>query len=172
MKMGIADRLGNKAESWGSKEEPLIPGDRIIGTVVAVTEGESTYGPYPIIEIEVKTGTEQDKKIPEGTLKAWHVFATVAKNEVAKQKPARNDEIGSEFLGTKATKPGSAHASYDDWHVIVEKATGPIDTPDWGAHAEAAADEGVADFAQGTPPPFLDDEVIEPFLDDEVIEPF
>lgn len=164
--MSIMDRLGNKAESWGSKEEPLEPGDQIVGKVVAVTEGESTYGPYPIIEIEVKTCTEQGRSVPPGTLKAWHVFDTVAKNEVAKQKPAPRDEIGGQFLGVKKTKPGSAYESYRDWHVITEKVTGAVDAPNWDEHAEAAADEGVNDFQ-----PFPDDDDLAA-TDETANEPF
>jgi hypothetical protein len=156
--MSILDRLGNKAESWGSKEEPLAEGDRLVGKVVALNEGESTFGEYPIIEVEVTSGTEQGSEIPPGTIKAWHVFDTVAKNEVARKKPAIGDEIGAQFIGVQKTKPGSTYDSYRNWHVLVEKTTGAVDAPNWDAHAASAAEEGVNDFA-----PFPDDNDIEPF---------
>lgn len=141
--MSIADRLGNKSEAWVAEE-----GDQLTGTVISLGELEGDYGPYPTVEIRDE----------DGKYWMWHAFDTVAKNELARQKPSIGDAIGIAYLGVKKTKPGSKYDSFKDWQVIVEKATGPVTTPNWDEHAAAAADEGVNDFA-----PFPDDDDVEPF---------
>lgn len=151
--MGLED-LGNKPEAWIAEE-----GDQIKGTIVNLGELPSEYGSgsYPTVEF---------KEDGIGKLWIWHAFDTVAKNELARQSPAVGDRFGAAYLGVKKTKPGSKYDSFKDWHVVIEKATGPVNAPDWDGVGEDAKAEGVESFAQGSPPPFPDDDELgqeEPF---------
>lgn len=132
--MSIEDRLGNKAESWIAE-----PGDKMRGTIVALSTLEGDYGPYPYVEIK-EAGT--------GTYYGWHAFDTVAKNELAKGSPAVGDEIGLFYFGVQKTKPGSKYESFKNWQVIVEKPDGGsgVDVPDWNQVANDAAAEGIDEF--------------------------
>ena len=99
----IDDRLDSFAEAW--KPEP---GDKLIGTVVDLDERDSAYGdePYPIVTVETDDGNEL----------AFHAFHTVARNELAKQRPAIGDRIGIAYHGKQDGK------NYESYRVIVERA--------------------------------------------------
>ena len=66
-------------------------GDKLIGTVVDLDERDSDYGdePYPIVTVETDDGNEL----------ACHAFHTVARNELAKQRPVVGERIGIAYHG-------------------------------------------------------------------------
>jgi len=128
--MSIEDRLQYEVTTWVAEN----PGDILAGTIVGISELEGDYGPYPYVEVMKK----------DGSVWGWHAFDTIPKNELAKQRAAVGDELGAKFEGMKPTKPGSKYKEYKGWRVIVEKASGPVDEPDWDAMKDATDDE-VAD---------------------------
>ena len=114
----IDDRLDSFAEAW--KPEP---GDKLIGTVVDLDERDSAYGdePYPIVTVQDDDGNEL----------AFHAFHTVARNELAKQRPAIGDRIGIAYHGKKNGK------NYESYRVIVDRPDSEPKTIDWDKHVTA-----------------------------------
>ena len=112
------DRLDTFADAW--KPEP---GDKLIGTVVDLDERDSAYGdePYPIVTIETDDGNEL----------AFHAFHTVARNELAKQRPVVGDRIGVAYHGKKDGK------NYESYRVIVERTESEPKAIDWDKHVQA-----------------------------------
>jgi hypothetical protein len=137
----LDDRLASFAEAW--KPEP---GDKLIGVVVDLDERDSAYGdePYPIVTVETDDGSEL----------ALHAFHTVARNELAKQRPVVGDRIGIAYYGMKDGK------SYESYRVIVEKAESEPKTIDWDKHVTPDEDEQDLD-------PEADDELDEAAPDAE-----
>lgn len=119
--------------SWGSKEEPLEAGDSLIGEVVEISRGESVFGPYPIVGVIDAEGGQW----------SWHAFHTVAKNELANQRPQPGDKIGVRYLGK--AHPDDPQ-SYVRFRVVVQRATGAHGHPesiDWDKVSADAASEMV-----------------------------
>lgn len=114
----LVDRLDSFAEAWRPE-----PGDKLVGRVVEISERQSEYddGPYPIVTVETD----------EGEQFAFHGFHTVAKSELAKQRPRVDERIGIAYHGKHADR------GYERYRVIVERENSG---PDWdtiGVHAEA-----------------------------------
>jgi hypothetical protein len=101
--MNIDDRLDRDVEGWRPNT-----GDKLIGTVVGITEGESEYGPYPIIEVQVA----------DGRIVGAHCFHTVLRNEIKGRRPAIGDDIGIKYKGKSAGKGG--RQPYDDYSVALD----------------------------------------------------
>ncbi len=104
----LQDRLDDAfAEAW----RPSL-GDKLVGVVTGIDVRHSDYGdPYPIVTVQRDDGTEA----------AFHGFHTVARRELAKQKPQIGDEIGIAYLGKgEPTKPGVSGAEL--YRIIVERA--------------------------------------------------
>jgi hypothetical protein len=99
--MSLSDRVDSFPEPW--KPEP---GDKLVGTVMNVGERASDYGIYPIIDVR----TEDDEEL------TFHAFHTVAKNELARQRPAPGDEIAVKYFGKDEDR------GYERYRVLVEKA--------------------------------------------------
>jgi hypothetical protein len=113
------------AKGWRPK-----PGDALVGKVLRVETAQSDYGePYPLVTILTD----------EGQYIAVHAFHSVLKNEFAKTKPARGDEIGLRYIGKVA---GGNDRSYESYRVVVHKPGGaePTELPasEWDALAKQA----------------------------------
>lgn len=136
----LSDRLDSFAEAWKPK-----PGDKLLGVIVDLDERTSSYDddPYPIVTVQTDDGQEL----------AWHAFHTVARNELAKQKPVVGDRIGIAYHGKPEGK------SYESYRVIVERTDGSPKTLDWSRHE--ATDEELDDTS-------ADDETPKGATDDDV----
>jgi hypothetical protein len=112
----LNDRLDSYAEAWRPK-----PGDKLIGVIVDLDERASEYDedPYPIVTVE---------RDDDGREVAWHAYHTVARNELAKQRPQRGDRIGIAYHG----KPDGK--SYESYRIIVEPAEPQANEIDWDKH--------------------------------------
>jgi hypothetical protein len=120
------DDLDSFPEAWMA-----AAGDRLIGTVTGLGSRISDYNqlPYPIVTVRVDDSgrsTEGGSPISAETEKAFHAFRTVAKREVAGQRPRIGERIGI-WYGGKAEK--------GDWHAYRVKVAGrkAAATPDWDA---------------------------------------
>lgn len=110
----LDDRLDDGfAEAW--KPEP---GNKLIGIVTELDERENDYGTYPIVTVQTDDGQEL----------AFHAFRTVARNELAKQRPKVGDRIGIKYEGKP---PGK---EYELYRVKVERVDEPQQTIDWSKH--------------------------------------
>ena len=127
----IEDRLdGGYPEPWKPK-----PGDKLVGVVVDLDERDSQYGDssYPIVTVQPDDGTET----------AFHAFHTVARNELAKQRPQIGDRIGIAYHGMPEGK------SYESYRIVVEHADPQANRIDWDKHRdpdESDQDAGVDDY--------------------------
>jgi hypothetical protein len=106
--MSLADRIDSFPQAWKPKA-----GDKLVGSVSELGERESEYHqtPYPI------------------------GFHTVAKNELAKQRPSVGDRIGIKYFGK------DEELGYERYRIVVEKAEPASAEPDWGAMAEETGQE-------------------------------
>lgn len=114
----LTDRLDNFAEGWRPK-----PGDKLIGLVTDVDSRETEYGdePYPIITVAAEEGsTQEGEMVRPGTELAWHGFHTIARREIAKQRPMVGDHIGIAYHGP-AEKAPAGFSPAERWRVIVEE---------------------------------------------------
>jgi hypothetical protein len=114
----LAERLDSFAEGWRPK-----PGDKLFGLVTDVDSRESEYHdePYPIITVEAEEGSTGDgEMIQPGTELAWHAFHTIARREVAKQRPAVGDHIGIAYHGP-ADKAPAGFSPAERWRVLVDE---------------------------------------------------
>jgi hypothetical protein len=107
----LAERLDSFPEPWKPK-----PGDKLIGEVIDLDERESEYGTYPIVIVASDEGEEL----------AFHAFRTVARNELAKQRPQVGDRIGIAYHG----KPEGR--DYELYRIVVERDERPA--VDWDKH--------------------------------------
>jgi len=108
------------------------PGDKLIGTIVAVsTSSGGEYDAYPIVVIREDDGREV----------ACHAFHQVLQSELARARPAIGDRVGIKFLGIEEGR------SYNTYRVIVDRPAGaPVD---WSAYDPDAPQQQVAP----APPP-------------------
>ncbi len=109
----LADRLDLFAEPW-------MPGlgEKLIGEVVELDERENEYGSYPVVTVLTDEGEER----------SFHAFRTVAKNELAKQRPQVGDRIGIVYLGKPEGK------DYELYRIKVERGE-QSNSIDWDKHA-------------------------------------
>jgi hypothetical protein len=123
----LDERLDSFAESWKPK-----PGDKLIGVVTDLNERDNEYGSYPIVTVRTDDGTEL----------AFHAFHTVARNELAKQRPQIGDRIGIAYHGKPKGK------TYEAYRIIVERDEQPKQL-DWEEYVEDVVkqdlDEELAD---------------------------
>jgi hypothetical protein len=116
--------LDNFAAAWRPE-----PGDKLIGVVADLDERASQYDEdaYPVVTVETDDGREL----------AFHAFHTVARNELAKQRPQIGDRIAIRYAGRPAGK------SYEAYRIVVERPDAPPRTIDWDKHAtpDEAEDE-------------------------------
>ena len=86
------------------------PGDKVIGTVLQVTESEpGTWGTYPIYTIATRDGGI-----------SVHAFHTVLKKAMSHVVPG--DFVGIKYKG----KVQGANQTYEDYNVIARHATGGL----------------------------------------------
>jgi hypothetical protein len=136
--MGIADRLGGNSAAWrpadNKTNKPPHP-NPLVGKVVEVTTGTGDYGPYPLLFVLDEKGDE------------WrvHGFGSVLQSRIAELKPAPGDEIGIKYLGEEPAKafPGK---TYKNFKIVLERASGETDQPDWAAMAKTAEAEANEPF--------------------------
>lgn len=120
--MTLEQRLSSFAEAWKPKM-----GEKLIGRVVGLDERVSDYNPepYPIVVVLTEDGQER----------SFHGFHTVARRELASQRPVVGDRIGIAYHGKHEEK------GYEQYRIVVEHANPePAKEPDWdaiGASAEA-----------------------------------
>jgi hypothetical protein len=123
----LAERLDTFAEGWRPK-----PGDKLIGLVTDVDSRETEYGdePYPIITVVAEEGsTEEGEMVQPGCELAWHGFHTIARREIAKQRPGIGDHIGIAYHGP-AEKAAPGFSPAERWRVIVDERARPTAAAD------------------------------------------
>lgn len=145
MAKDMLDRLDQDSTGW----KPNV-GDKLVGTVVEVSERDGDYGSYPLVVLETDSGE----------LIAVHAFHTVLKSELARLKPSEGDRLGVKYLGVP---PGKRYESYK---VAVDRVNGTSAAPDWdrmGAEAQAELGDTTPAAPTGTAQagPAVDDD--EPF---------
>jgi len=138
----LHDRLDSFAEAWRPE-----PGDKLVGRIIDIDERDSAYSevPYPIVTVETDDGQEM----------AFHAFHTVARNELAKQRPVIGNRIGIAYHGRPEGK------SYEAYRVIVERADSQPKAIDWDKHRtedEAELDDETEPVDE-TPKEAAEDEV-------------
>lgn len=77
--LGLLDQVDRDIVGWKPN-----PGDKVYGKLVDITEGESEWGPYPLLVIET----------PSGRLVGVHAFHTVLKKEVERKIARGTMHIG------------------------------------------------------------------------------
>jgi hypothetical protein len=134
----LDERLDSFAEPW--KPEP---GDKLVGEVVELDERTNEYGTYPVVTVRTDDGEEL----------AFHAFRTVAKNELAKQRPEVGDRIGIKYVGKPEGK------DYELYRVKVERNESQPQPLDWSAYAGDEPSEAETDdiSRQEERPTFEDD---------------
>ena len=130
----LEERLDSFADPWKPNA-----GEKLVGTVVDLDERDGEFGKYPIVT--VRTG--------EGDDLAFHAFHTVARNELAKQRPQVGERIGIAYRGKPVGK------TYESYRIIVDRDGGARQL-DWErigveARAEAGGDEAVAEDVDQIP---------------------
>jgi hypothetical protein len=121
--MTLADRLSRDPEPW--KPEP---GDALIGEVLDLEQRTSDFGDYPAITVLDDDGVEW----------TFHGYHTIAKNELAKQRPVPGDRIGIKYHGKKQ----GAKNTYESYRVLVEHAEPvPAPAPNWDQIGSEAREE-------------------------------
>lgn len=119
--MDLDERLEAQTEAWMPE-----PGDKIVGTVVELSELESQYGTYPLLVLATEDGREM----------AIHAFRTVLKNEVAKKRPQIGDKVGIKYFGQLPDK------DFHGYKLVIERGEGtPAPEIDFDAIAQQAEAE-------------------------------
>jgi hypothetical protein len=140
--MSLEDRLSRDPEPWRPK-----PGDRLVGEILSIEQRDGDYEPYPLLSILADDGVEWN----------FHAFHTVAKRELAKQRPAVGDRIGVRYAG----KRDGANGEYDHYRILVERAEpAPTAAPDWdqiAADADAELDDSAPAPGLNEPQPATPD---------------
>ncbi len=118
----ITERLDSFAEAWRPE-----PGDKLVGLIVDLDERVSQYSddPYPVVTVQTDDGEEL----------AFHAFRTVARNELAKLRPAVGDRIGVAYHGKKDGR------NWESYKIIVERADPEPRAFDWDKHVTDDAAE-------------------------------
>lgn len=159
MTMSIEEQMSRETISWrpdlDDNDHPKV----IVGEIIEITEGESGYGPYPILTVAPKDNSK--------ILWRWVALGGVAQGRLEKLSPQESEEIGIRYLGTKPSKnyPGK---SYADWDIRMgERKAVPAATPappsDGArpgdkARAEADVKQQDDDGMPSDPPGWLDEE--------------
>ena len=88
------------------------------------TNAKATSSRYPVVTVETGDGQEL----------AFHAFHTVARNELAKQRPVIGDRIGVAYHGKRDGK------NYESYRVIVERTEAELKTIDWDKHRHSTTE--------------------------------
>lgn len=135
----LEDRLDQDVVGWKPDA-----GDKVLGTLVTVTEREGEYGPYPYLEVEQS----------DGSIIGVHAFHTVLKNEIAQQEPEVGDEWGAKYhgkvTGKKIGKYGKPVEFEKYTTVHSPKVAVPPTAPDWNKLQEEAKQEADAQGVNDT----------------------
>jgi hypothetical protein len=108
-------------------------GDTLTGEVVGIGERVGYDDEvYPIITV----------RTDDGEL-AFHAFHTVARNELAKARPAIGEVIGVKYAGQKPGARGSYHA----YRVVVDRPQQAFNWSRYGVDEDAAEPDVPSDFA-------------------------
>ncbi len=89
------------------------PGDKLVGTLVDVSEYDGGYGAYPVLVIRGDDGAEH----------AWHAMHSVARGEVGRLQPRIGERLGVKYLGKQISKSG---VSYNGWRVAGDRKPGDV----------------------------------------------
>jgi hypothetical protein len=115
----IADLVDSFPEAWFHE-----PGDKLVGDIIEIGTGENEYGTYDLITVLVTEpgSTERGgQAIPVGSLRVWHAFDTVPKNELKKRSPRVGDRIAIKDFGVRDGK------HYKAYRIIVQRKTATDD---------------------------------------------
>jgi hypothetical protein len=116
----ISERVERVPEPW--KPET---GAKLVGEVVAVEQRDGEYGVYPIVVVLTEAGEY-----------AFHGFHTVARNELAKQRPAVGDKIAIKYFGRTEDDRG-----YERYRILVDKPQQALNWDEIGEQAQAELEE-------------------------------
>jgi hypothetical protein len=95
----LSESLDNESEAW--KPEP---GDKLVGIVTNIEIVDSKFGgKYPVVEVST-----------DDTVRVFHAFHTVAKNQLRRAKPQVGEPIAIKFLGDHVN-------GYKDYRIRVER---------------------------------------------------
>lgn len=126
----LADQLDKEyAPAWRPE-----PGDKVIGEIIALSEREGDYGPYPIVTIRDDNGGEH----------ALHCFHGVLASEIAKLRPRVGERIGVKYVGQQPRASGDG--KYHSYRVVRDEAQAPA--MNWSAYADD--DDSSGDMAVPT----------------------
>lgn len=117
------------AEGWKPQ-----PGEKLIGTVTAISSREGDYGRYPIITVKKEDGTEI----------AAHAFHDVLREELVNAKPQVGGRIAIKYVGQPAGK---------NYHVYRVRTDTPTDWNQFGDEPVAQAAQGDLDIPEPEPEP-------------------
>lgn len=119
---GSTSDLSERVEKFPEPWKPEV-GAKLVGEVIGVEQRDGEYGSYPIVVVMTGDGSEF----------AFHGFHTVAKNELAKQRPEVGDRIAIKYFGRTDDDRG-----YERYRILVDK---PQQAVDWDAIGEQAEAE-------------------------------
>jgi hypothetical protein len=114
----LLDRLAERPEPWRPE-----PGDILTGAITQIEQRTSSYDgtPYVAITIEAEAGsTECRQPVPIGSLRTFHAFHTVPRNELHKLRPQVLERIGIAYDGRGERK-------YEQWRIALDRSGPPID---------------------------------------------
>lgn len=99
----LMDEVDHDPQWWdGTSTERAEPGMKIGGHVLAVSEAEGDYGPYPVLELRTYTGE----------LVNVSCARSVLKNEIHKHAPQTGDEIAIKYAGPATSSKGTSYEKY------------------------------------------------------------
>ena len=110
----IADRLEAFPEAWYHE-----PGDVLAGEITELAVMDRGYGSYYAVTVvtEAKSTERGGIAISPGSVRTWHAFGAIPKDELKKLQPRVGDQIAAKDLDVR---PGKR---YRDWRILVEPKT-------------------------------------------------
>ena len=97
------------------------PGDKLVGTVVDISERDGAFGRYPIVTLSTEDGEL-----------AIHAFHDVLANELARIAPKVGDELGVKYAGKHPDK------GYHQYRVRRAGASADVD---WSRYGDDPAED-------------------------------
>jgi hypothetical protein len=126
------EAAGEHAEAWRPE-----PGDRLVGEIVAISQGRSSYDAraYPILTV---------RSADAGEDLAVHAFQTVLLDELARERPKVGEVIGIKYLGEVV----GARSTYRKYTVVIDRPDGEV-WDNFGAPEPDPEPEGPVEATDG-----------------------
>jgi len=127
----ISSRVETFPEAWKPKA-----GEKIVGVIDYIGEFDGQFGSYPLLVLHDEI---RDLEL------AFHAFHTVAKGELARQRPDIGDRIAIKYFGRDEEK------GYERYRILVEKSEPDRELIDWDKHKRSAEAELGGDDGESLP---------------------